>query len=240
LFLVVVEAAHFDVEVYASRLNFYPDNTSWKPFHHDSHAYAGPGKKEDFTMGASFGATRELVFMHPQSGGQQFSFPQKNGDVFAFDSMVNQRLMHGVPRATSHSTAPAPRFSIIAWGRRRSLTARNAGKEDIGKRVAHEEDLLSDKELAKGNLDDASEKKESAMSMEAVRDAVKNFIDAQPRPAAIAPKPAAPKVSRIQQGGPASRGKAPAGKGGGWGAMKKAAEVRPASLVAADEADSDV
>jgi hypothetical protein len=102
--LIALQAAHFDVDVYASRLNFYPDNTSWKPFHHDSHAYAGPGKKEDFTMGASFGATRELVssdflpsansamqvFMHPKSGGQQFSFPQKNGDVFAFDSVVNQ------------------------------------------------------------------------------------------------------------------------------------------------------
>jgi hypothetical protein len=44
-------AAHFDVDVYASRLNFYPDNTSWKPFHHDSHAYASPGKKRGFHNG---------------------------------------------------------------------------------------------------------------------------------------------------------------------------------------------
>jgi hypothetical protein len=197
-------------------------------------------KKEDFTMGASFGATRELVFMHPKSGGQQFSFPQKNGDVFAFDSVVNQRFQHGVPRAASSSTAPAPRFSIIAWGRRRSLTARNAGKDDIGKRAPYEEDLLSDKELAKSNLDESAEKKEQAMSMESVREAVEKFIEAQPRyPVAPASKPAAPKVSRIQQGGPASRGKAPAAKGGGWGAMKKAAESKPASVAVQKGAEHD-
>jgi len=26
---------YFDVDIYATRLNFYPDQTSWKPFHHD-------------------------------------------------------------------------------------------------------------------------------------------------------------------------------------------------------------
>jgi len=29
---------YFDVEVYATRLNFYKDGNMWKPFHHDSHA----------------------------------------------------------------------------------------------------------------------------------------------------------------------------------------------------------
>jgi hypothetical protein len=140
--------------------------------------------------------------------------------------------MHGVPRAAANTAAPAPRFSIIAWGRRRSLTARNAGKDDIGKRAPYEEDLLSDKELAKSNLDESAEKKEQAMSMESVREAVEKFIESQPRyPVAPAAKPAAPKVSRIQQGGAASRGKAPAARGGGWGAMKKAAESKPAAVV---------
>lgn len=41
---------YFDVEIHATRLNFYPDATSWKPFHHDSHAYGAKGIKEDFTM----------------------------------------------------------------------------------------------------------------------------------------------------------------------------------------------
>src|SRR3989338_5339156 len=78
-------AAHFDVEVFASRLNLYADATAWKPFHHDSHAYhSGHGAREDFTMGLSLGAERALVFMHPPSSAH-FSFPQANGDVFAFN-----------------------------------------------------------------------------------------------------------------------------------------------------------
>lgn len=68
-FTSIVEriSVYFDLEVFATRLNFYADNSSWKPFHHDSHAYAaghGGGAKEDFTVGLSLGATRALVFRH--------------------------------------------------------------------------------------------------------------------------------------------------------------------------------
>ena len=115
-------AEFFDVNVLATRLNFYRDGTDWKPFHRDSHAYTGDGR-EDFTMGASFGSERELAFLHEPSGCQ-FSFPQRNGDVFAFDTEVNQKFMHGVPRS---QRGAGPRFSIIAWGRRRSLNTRNGG-----------------------------------------------------------------------------------------------------------------
>ncbi|KAL6072074.1 Fe2OG dioxygenase domain-containing protein [Balamuthia mandrillaris] len=116
-------ADYFDVEVYATRLNFYPDGISWKPFHHDSHAYGGQGKREDFTMGASFGATRQLVFLHPPSG-MTFEFPQVNGDVFAFNSEVNRRFQHGLPKSKNNV---GPRFSVIAWGRRRTINERNGG-----------------------------------------------------------------------------------------------------------------
>lgn len=96
-------------------------------------------------MGASFGASRALVFKAVQSE-QQFSFPQNNGDVFAFDSRVNKQFQHGVPKVTGKS---GPRFSIIAWvslliirpiqylrpyllaqGRRRTLNERNGGGTD--------------------------------------------------------------------------------------------------------------
>ena len=117
-------SAHFDVEVYATRLNFYRDGSDWKPFHHDSHAYGGREQREDFTMGASFGGERELAFLHEPSG-QQFSFPQNNGDVFAFTTEVNKRFKHGVPKLTRG--VGGPRFSIIAWGRRRTLNANNGG-----------------------------------------------------------------------------------------------------------------
>jgi hypothetical protein len=129
--VVELMAKYFDVEVYATRLNYYADGSSWKPFHHDSHAgrqwheHGGKGPREDFTMGASFGASRELAFLHVESDAR-FSFPQCNGDVFAFDSAVNQRFQHGVPKGAPGATlASGPRFSIIAWGRRVLLTPRN-------------------------------------------------------------------------------------------------------------------
>jgi hypothetical protein len=118
-------ADYFDVEVYATRMNFYRDGSDWKPFHHDSHAYGGRAQREDFTMGASFGGSRELIFLHEPSGNT-FTFPQNNGDVFAFTSEVNKRFKHGVPKARANND---PRFSIIAWGRRRSINNRNGGGE---------------------------------------------------------------------------------------------------------------
>ena len=114
---------YFDVDIFATRLNFYRDGSDWKPYHHDSHAYSN-GMKEDFTMGASFGFTRSLSFLHEPSG-QHFEFPQQNGDIFAFDSEVNKKFKHGVPKIKTGNKA-APRFSIIAWGRRRTLNERNS------------------------------------------------------------------------------------------------------------------
>ena len=129
-FKMVVDhmARHFDVEVFASRLNFYRDGTDWKPFHHDSHAYGHTGVKEDFTMGASFGESRSLAFLHEPSGST-FALPQNNGDCFAFTSEANRKFKHGVPRIRSNSSTGC-RFSIIAWGRRRSINAKNGGSEE--------------------------------------------------------------------------------------------------------------
>jgi len=119
-------AEYFDVDVFATRLNFYRDGSDWKPYHHDSHAFGANGRKEDFTMGASFGAPRALSFLH-ESSASSFEFPQKNGDVFAFSSEVNAAMKHGVPQLSGQEQfAVNPRFSIIAWGSRRSLNARNS------------------------------------------------------------------------------------------------------------------
>ncbi|KAF8821167.1 hypothetical protein IE077_002399, partial [Cardiosporidium cionae] len=120
---------YFDVEIFASRLNLYRDGSDWKPFHHDSHAYSKDHKQaEDFTMGASFGSSRELVFLH-EASSHHLAIPQNNGDVFAFASDVNRKLKHGVPQLPKAKVGP--RFSIIAWGKRRSLNPRNAGPAEI-------------------------------------------------------------------------------------------------------------
>ena len=119
-------ATYFDVDVYAFRCNLYRDGSDWKPYHRDSHAYGGDGAREDFTMGASFGAERTLSFRHEETG-TEFAFPQRQGDVFAFDSVANSDFTHGVPRAAAGDAPPGLRFSIIAWGRRRRVHARNGG-----------------------------------------------------------------------------------------------------------------
>jgi len=83
-------------------------------------------KKEDFTMGASFGSSRDLEFIHV-STKNSFRFPQNNGDIFAFNSLVNSSFQHGIPKTKFRT---GPRFSIIAWGRRRTLNARNSTKSE--------------------------------------------------------------------------------------------------------------
>ncbi|KPI86113.1 hypothetical protein ABL78_4805 [Leptomonas seymouri] len=121
-------AEYFDVDVYATRLNYYRDGTQWKPQHHDSHAYGGRAQREDFTVGVTLGAERHLVFVH-EASQREFSFPQLNGDCFAFTGEVNQLFTHGVPRV---HTPIGDRFSIIAWGRRRTLNERNGGLPSSG------------------------------------------------------------------------------------------------------------
>ena len=102
-YIVKQISEYFSMDVYATRLNFYPDNSSWKPFHHDSHAYGGRKLREDLTVGASFGATRSLEFKHDGSG-HIFGFPQHNSDIFAFTTKVNQQFQHGVPKESTHKS----------------------------------------------------------------------------------------------------------------------------------------
>ncbi|KAF8302898.1 hypothetical protein TcYC6_0045570 [Trypanosoma cruzi] len=128
--IIEMLAEYFDLDVYATRLNYYRDGHQWKPQHHDSHAYggtsthAGERLREDFTVGITLGATRSLLFVH-EASGHQFDFPQRNGDCFAFTSEVNNAFTHGVPRV---NTPIGDRFSIIAWGRRRTMNERNSDR----------------------------------------------------------------------------------------------------------------
>jgi hypothetical protein len=103
----------FNVTVCETRLNYYKDKNDWKPLHHDSHAY-GNGIREDFTIGISLGEPRELIFMH-ESSGNKFKFPQRNGDIFAFDKYVNKDFLHGI---TKSLRTVGPRISLVAWCKR--------------------------------------------------------------------------------------------------------------------------
>ena len=119
IFNLIVDkmAKHFNVEVIQTRLNYYKDGSDWKPMHKDRHAYGDGNDKirEDFTMGASFGFSRNIDFIHEESN-LKFSFPQNNGDIFAFNSDINKKFLHGIPKV---SKPIGERFSIIAWGRQK-------------------------------------------------------------------------------------------------------------------------
>lgn len=149
---------YFDLEVLATRLNIYMPSDH-KSLHHDSHRYGSDKKREDCTVGVSLGATRALTFFHPTSK-QSFDIPQTNGDVFAFDSLVNSRFMHGVPKLPPSNVDESylgPRLSIICWGRRKTLNARNCG-ENAG--YGDDTELNSDEEYEEKNEKKEEEEKE--------------------------------------------------------------------------------
>lgn len=118
-----LEAA-FGIRASAFRLNLYRSGADYKPMHHDR------GRDEQgtpqVTVGASFGGTRELTLLHVASGVTA-TFPQRNGDVFAFTPELNATFMHGVPKigfgSPSEVEGHGPRLSLILWGSKVELDA---------------------------------------------------------------------------------------------------------------------
>eukprot|EP00927_Polykrikos_kofoidii_P050544 TRINITY_DN44442_c0_g1_i1.p1 TRINITY_DN44442_c0_g1~~TRINITY_DN44442_c0_g1_i1.p1 ORF type:complete len:446 (-),score=48.53 TRINITY_DN44442_c0_g1_i1:13-1269(-) len=109
-------AGYFGVEPVYSLVNHYRNGDDYTPHHSDQY-YQGV----NMTIGASFGEMRHLLFEHRESK-ERFSFPQSNGDIFAFTNQVNERFTHAVPkekrRAHSASRGVTPgRVSVIMWGR---------------------------------------------------------------------------------------------------------------------------
>eukprot|EP00929_Paragymnodinium_shiwhaense_P102723 TRINITY_DN65946_c0_g1_i1.p1 TRINITY_DN65946_c0_g1~~TRINITY_DN65946_c0_g1_i1.p1 ORF type:complete len:367 (+),score=63.07 TRINITY_DN65946_c0_g1_i1:78-1178(+) len=110
------------LEVGYSIVNLYADGSDWTEYHRDNYKGGGnrvAGSNEEMphnvTVGASFGDQRELRFRHLDTE-VEFSFPQLNGDVFAFTEPVNSAFQHCIPRLASAASA-GPRISVILWGR---------------------------------------------------------------------------------------------------------------------------
>ena len=100
----------------ATRFNWYRDSSDWKPFHNDSAAYNPQrAKQQNITVGVSFGAERELAFLHGTSK-QRVYFPQCNGMLFAFGRDVNIKWQHGVNALPKEMHNGKGRVSIILWG----------------------------------------------------------------------------------------------------------------------------
>ena len=78
-------------------------------------------KKQNITVGCSFGATRELAFVHANENNQdddkvRIYFPQTNNGVFSFGRDVNIRWKHGINALPAHMQDGKGRVSIILWG----------------------------------------------------------------------------------------------------------------------------
>jgi hypothetical protein len=109
-------AAYFNMTPHGTRFNWYRDSSDWKPFHHDSAAYnPHRAKTQNLTVGVSFGAERELAFLHADTHTRVY-FPQSNGMLFAFGRDVNIHWKHGVNALHPSIFCGKGRISIILWG----------------------------------------------------------------------------------------------------------------------------
>lgn len=118
-YIIFKLSTYFNIEVKATRFNWYRDSNEWKPYHHDASA-VDPKKaaKQDLTVGISFyeksNSFREISFQHAKTKSS-VSIPLDNGMVYTFGKKVNIDWRHGIPQATDNNLGG--RLSIILWGK---------------------------------------------------------------------------------------------------------------------------
>jgi len=105
---------YFNMDIQATRFNWYTDTSQWKPFHHDS-AYVNPekAKVQNFTVAVSFGCTRDAAFEHARTK-TVISLPQADGMTYCFSKDTNGIWRHGILQDAP--TRDEGRISVICWG----------------------------------------------------------------------------------------------------------------------------
>ncbi|KAJ9447420.1 hypothetical protein DIPPA_04264 [Diplonema papillatum] len=107
---------YFNMDVKATRFNYYRDSSEWKPYHHDAAAVKPErAKTQNFTVAISFGAEREASFEHAKTK-TTVSVPLPNGSVYVFSCDVNIDWKHGILQVPPEQQHSEGRISIIAWG----------------------------------------------------------------------------------------------------------------------------
>jgi hypothetical protein len=115
-------ANYFSMDIKATRMNWYQYDTDHKFFHHDAAAIKPHiAKKQNFTVGVSFGSTREIAFQvaNHKDCRNIVSIPLKDGTTYCFSKDVNINWKHGVlPKALKEENIKTEkgRISIIVWG----------------------------------------------------------------------------------------------------------------------------
>lgn len=109
----------FNMDVQATRLNWYNNFSEWKPYHHDAAAIKeDKAETQNFTVGISFGATRDVAFEHSTTL-TKVSFELPDCYIYAFGKDINIEWKHGIPpRVESENySGIKERVSIILWGK---------------------------------------------------------------------------------------------------------------------------
>lgn len=120
--------AFFEMDIKATRFNWYKDDSQYKPFHKDSAAVdQRKAQTQNFTVAVSFGATRECGFERDSDSASwsdngswtkknMITFPIGDGEIYCFADDTNMLWRHGVIGGKGVVTESGGRISIIAWG----------------------------------------------------------------------------------------------------------------------------
>tara|TARA_Y100000389_G_scaffold27418_1_gene23528 strand:+ start:9874 stop:10761 length:888 start_codon:yes stop_codon:yes gene_type:complete len=109
----------FNMDVQATRLNWYNTLDEWKPFHHDAAAIKeDKANTQNFTVAISFGVTRDVTFEHAKTFSK-VSFEIPDCYTYAFSKDVNVTWKHGIPPVMNkvNNDENQERISIIMWGK---------------------------------------------------------------------------------------------------------------------------
>ena len=115
--------SYFNMDIKATRFNYYPDSSTFKPMHFDASAVKPEKAKiQNFTLAISFGATRDAAFEHATTK-TIISLPQTDGYIYAFCKDINITWRHGILKKERPEGPPEGppegiegRISIICWG----------------------------------------------------------------------------------------------------------------------------
>lgn len=108
---------YFNLDIKATRFNWYKDTSQFKPMHFDSSAVKPHmAKIQNFTLAVSFGATRDAAFEKTNTDGSKtiISLPQPDGHIYAFCKDTNINWRHGILQDIPIRNEG--RISIICWG----------------------------------------------------------------------------------------------------------------------------
>lgn len=109
----------FNVDIKATRFNWYTNSDQWKPFHHDAAAF-DPKKEntQNITIALSFGMTRytALEFGEKNLNNEKttISLPIADGEIYVFTNTTNKLWKHGILQEREFKDEG--RISIIIWG----------------------------------------------------------------------------------------------------------------------------